>query len=1026
MDVGGSDLPFEGGLLLSPEPDKSRRSPLPSFSGLANNNQRARNRNSDAPFGSQLPFQAFHEQLEQHRRQGQFFQIGRGQQQQEQQHQEQQQQQQQQQQQSGLKARKQHRDDYEHESSERQQQQQPPAKTARLRPEPLPAASSRYPSSAPHQHSSGAGRLTHGSPIGRDSAEDGGGDGSGGSGDASIGMLAYLISSGVLDDAVVEDSPGQPRLREGAVALQAETHLGASWMQDPKGASWGLMDELHREGLSASTCPRVWLRPTQVPLPCQPVDALMAFLAHLSAMNHGSSSLSSSSGSPALQGNNNNSSRKPQHMGSPSPSASASRHAFPVCCYGVVVAASSLSRRPYSRVLVCPRCGTAVEVLDERGLPPGGGCSCGGGSGWGEGILGFPPTWGPGGEEDFQEDLSGRVMVDVQDLWLGPLGSPSSPSSSSSSSSPAPEGATGGSCFFTRLAALKITCEDDLAGIAKVGDVVRVVGLVRLFGPPATGRSTSAAAAAGSAAAAPLRSAAAAAATAELEALSISQVSPLTLWARPGAAGGGGGGGGVAAAGGLVVSRSRQPLQLLCDLLTQLLKRTEDPLVKLALLLSAVSVPGPRGPVQEGPGGASSDGFTKAAGAPPRLLSGASNRLPEERVREGGGGRWSDESAGASRSQLSLLMGSEAPADPLGPRLLRAAAALLCPHTVVLGGGASGGLLDDPMAARLQASTGRADVEGLAGGVAHGSALLTVGNRGIVVVEAEQLSAKHKAQLCDTLSKPVVTLAPGRPELSIPVTATVWASACRHATSDGGGAASSMYGSRGRRGGRGAYGGGFGPVPGSCRGGWSGLDESRFDVVLELPPNDDVAATFALDAGSLGEGAAAAADGLDEVYMRDALRSHVAAAALMSPSPQLSDAALELLMRYYVAVRQSGVQVTQSEVLRSLVKLATASARLHLRCQVLESPDCVLAVLLMERTLSGRFGDSYMGLGLPPMPEGTGLGDEGEGDESMEWQLDGGGGGSHADSVDASLQCMKGTLARCLRGFTPIDWQVTE
>jgi hypothetical protein len=74
-----------------------------------------------------------------------------------------------------------------------------------------------------------------------------------------------------------------------------------------------------------------------------------------------------------------------------------------VSCYGVVVSASSLSRRPYSRVLLCPQCGAATEVLDERGLPPGGSCGC---AAWGEGCREDLSAAMAG--EELQEDLSGR------------------------------------------------------------------------------------------------------------------------------------------------------------------------------------------------------------------------------------------------------------------------------------------------------------------------------------------------------------------------------------------------------------------------------------------------------------------------------------------------------------------------------------------------------------------------------------------------------------------------------------------
>jgi hypothetical protein len=90
---------------------------------------------------------------------------------------------------------------------------------------------------------------------------------------------------------------------------------------------------------------------------------------------------------------------------------------------------------------------------------------------------------------------------------------------------------------------------------------------------------------------------------------------------------------------------------------------------------------------------------------------------------------------------------------------------------------------------------------------------------------------------------------------------------------------------------------------------------------------------------------------------------------------------------------------------------------MHTPTQVLEAPDCVLAVVLMERTLSARFGDVYMGLGLPALQEGSGLDADGAGDD------DGGLGG---DGLDAALHSMKSTLLRCLHGFTPTDWQTSE
>ncbi|PNH05109.1 hypothetical protein TSOC_008672 [Tetrabaena socialis] len=646
-------------------------------------------------------------------------------------------------------------------------------------------------------------------------------------------LLRHLAHSGALDSVVLEAEDGQPRLREGALPLEVDVtrimcldpQLGAQLLQDPKGALWGLMDELHAEGLSASACPRLWLRPSQVPLPCQPVPALLAGLARYC-------------------------------------SGPGQAQQLPVSCYGVVTAASGLGRRPHSRVLVCSHCGTAMEALDERG-PPGQRQGQEAEQGWRQGQEQAGRCCNAAAAmQDLQEDLSGRVMVEVQDLWLAGM------------SSATPEGHS----YYARLGCVRVTCVDDLAGLVTVGDVVRVVGTARLLGPSGSRTATPASTASAASGAATALRAAATTAEAHIEALSLLRVSPHSL------------------------------------------------------------------------------------------------------------------------QQLSLLLSCE-PLDPLGPRLLQSMAALVSPHSARL----ASGLADDPLAPRL-AQGARLDVEGQAGGVAHGSVLMVAGNAGVVVVEAELMSAKQKQQLCDLLGRSSIPLAPGRPEFVLPLNPTVWAVAYRQAGAEGGGGGG---GQGARRTGRGAYGGGGGgAVPGSLRGSWSGLEDSRFDCVLEHAQGQDAAAAMALDAGSLDEGSSGA-------YLVDALQQHVAAAALLAPPPQLSDAALDLLTRYYVSVRQSGVQVTQAEVLRCLVKLATACARLHLRHQVLEAPDCVLAVLLMERTLACRFGDAYMGLGLPPLPEGAGLEDEGDDDDG-----DMGGGQGGADTVDAVLQTHCGTLARCLKGFT--------
>ncbi|KAG2431248.1 hypothetical protein HYH02_013382 [Chlamydomonas schloesseri] len=559
----------------------------------------------------------------------------------------------------------------------------------------------------------------------------------------------------------------------------------------------------------------------------------------------------------------------------------------------------------------------------------------------------------------------------------------------------------------------------------------------------------------------------------------MSRVSPLRAWTPLGRAGAGDGSGG-----GLIAASGR-PLQLLCDVLCRLLGREVEPLTCLALLASAVSVGGGAGSSSSSSSSSSSRGGNGAAGAGGAAGTGAAAAVaaataaPAPNAQAAGGGalNLAQQQQAQAQQQLCVLLGCERH-DPLGPRLLRGAAALLSPLGAWLGGAAAAAsagtatshLTDDVILPRLQQSSrpdGSAD--GAAAASLSCSALLAAANRGVAVVDADVLSSKQKAQLCDTLGRRQLVPAPGRPELSVPITATVWAAAVRHATAaDCDPEASGGAPSGGRRGG----GGGRGPVPGSLRGGWSGLDESCFDVVLGHVAVDDVAAEMALDEGSLDPGDRRPLDPGEAAALSAALRAHVAAAALLVPGPALSDAGLDLLMRYYVAVRQSGVKVSQAEVLRALVKVATACARLHLRSQVAEAPDCVLAVLLTEATLACRFGEGYMGLGLPPLQallaagsgwgcgggggygededvvmEGEGedgFGEEGDGDEEEEVDMMVGGGAGGAGGaagavgraaagrgrrrralvmglagggLDAELHRLLPMLRRCLRGF---------
>ncbi len=77
---------------------------------------------------------------------------------------------------------------------------------------------------------------------------------------------------------------------------------------------------------------------------------------------------------------------------------------------------------------------------------------------------------------------------------------------------------------------------------------------------------------------------------------------------------------------------------------------------------------------------------------------------------------------------------------------------------------------------------------------------------------------------------------------------------------------------------------------------------------------------------------------------------------------------------------------------------------------MLAAPDCALAVLLMEESLGCRFGDAYMRLSLPPLPDGA------EGADGVEEEGQGGGG------IDGALAALGPVLGRLLQGFASGGW----
>ncbi|MEW5302833.1 MAG: hypothetical protein WDW36_005576 [Sanguina aurantia] len=566
----------------------------------------------------------------------------------------------------------------------------------------------------------------------------------------------------------------------------------------------------------------------------------------------------------------------------------------------------------YSRAICCAACST-VQRVDCTGSPSmtiagdtEGDSECDD-AGGGRAVV-CCEMFRQGGE--VVEDLSQRVMMPCRQAWVSPLSR-----------------AAGELPFAVRQQSVRVQLADDLAGAVQLGDIVEVFGTaaVQMQAGDTTGRNTSGMCA-------PL-------AVIEVEANNITRVVPHACWLSGVSPAGRTGTGGATppstARGRARVEEdddavSAVSFQLLCDLLEAAQGSYIPAHLCLALLASAAAVSSAK--VRKGPAGA---GAGERATATPQhdMLLGA---------RMGARLGLAGSSSMGARPTINLLLGVSG-MDPTGLRLLQGTAALLSPHSVSLGPH-----MEDPILPRVAKGAGRKTSEGEDAPLVV-SSVFTGANRGILCADASLMSVKDRAQLADLLPRTTILLPHGAGTQTpppVPVTATVWAVASYNTGAGGSSKRQAL---------------GWGPTPmaGVRTGqGWGGLSEAGFDLLLLLPEDNDAAAAHVFGATAGGGG------GPEREAARTRLRNHMAHAVLQD-TPQLTDPCLSLLSSYIVAVRQSMLALTQADLVGLLVKVATAFARLMLREQVMVCPDCVFAVLLVEDHLACRFGDAYMGLGLP-------------------------------------------------------------
>ena len=87
-----------------------------------------------------------------------------------------------------------------------------------------------------------------------------------------------------------------------------------------------------------------------------------------------------------------------------------------------------------------------------------------------------------------------------------------------------------------------------------------------------------------------------------------------------------------------------------------------------------------------------------------------------------------------------------------------------------------------------------------------------------------------------------------------------------------------------------------------------------------------------------------------------ALQAHLRQAAALQ-HPRMSAEAMALLSGYFLMIRAA--EESPQGVLASLARVASASARLCLRADVLPFPDAAVAVAFMEEQLSARVSGAY-------------------------------------------------------------------
>ena len=236
---------------------------------------------------------------------------------------------------------------------------------------------------------------------------------------------------------------------------------------------------------------------------------------------------------------------------------------------------------------------------------------------------------------------------------------------------------------------------------------------------------------------------------------------------------------------------------------------------------------------------------------------------------------------------------------------------------------------------------------------------------GILMLSASDIKKAEREVLASALGKGCFELKQA-PSLHVPAMAAVWALSSAEGASKSKSAVLSLTGNANA-------------VPQVMQGALQHMGFNlftAFDLALALDP-DSLVADSCMDvlidrqasshaASSHTSGRVSSASSSSSIasstrsITRQQLRQHMGEAASL-PAPCISPCAVMMIQHYYALLRQqspmqgpTAAAAVGTHTVASLLRMATASARLHMRHDAMAMPDAVLAIYMLQESLKAK------------------------------------------------------------------------